>query len=119
VIKSLIGYQWLEAKAVRSPCGRLLSASTKTGQVFTLPDDFLEGVGNSPGHKNPGDGVKYLAIIADGRGFGLELGDATPAANSPFHHPTEFTVSCDCRIPLPEPYSKLPGLVVEGFSDNW
>jgi len=91
----------------------------KTGQVFTLPGDFLEGVGNLPGHKDRGNGVKYWAIIADGSGFGLELGDATPAADSPFYHLTEFTVSCDCRIPLAESYSKLPGLAVDGFSDNW
>ena len=38
----------------------------KTGQGFTLPGDFLEGVGNSPGHKNRGDGMKYWAIMADG-----------------------------------------------------
>jgi hypothetical protein len=37
--------------------------------------------------------------------FGLELGDAAPAANFPFHDLTEFTVSCDCQIPLLEFYS--------------
>jgi hypothetical protein len=62
---------------------------------------------------------KYWAIIADTvEGLDLEPGDAAPAAHAPFHHLTEFTVSCDCRISLLESYSKLPRLAVDGFFDN-